>query len=76
MKIICVCGYCGEHTSEEATIELNFRDHIIYFFCYKCKNENKIELKPDMVDDVLIFFGYKKADKGKKTVKKQTGLKR
>jgi hypothetical protein len=46
MKIICVCGFCGEHVSDEVTIELNFRDHIIYFFCFKCKKENKIELKP------------------------------
>lgn len=36
----------------------------------------EIGYNPNLVDDVLIFFGYKKADKGRKTVKKQKKLKR
>lgn len=47
MKIYCVC-VCGEHVSDEATMEFNFRDLILYFVCPKCNKENKIELKPNM----------------------------
>ncbi len=44
MKIYCVCK-CGEHTSDEATIEINFRDECLYFVCPKCNKENKLMLK-------------------------------
>jgi len=45
MKIYCVCK-CGEHASDEATLEINFRDNVIYFVCPKCKKEYKMEMKP------------------------------
>ena len=45
MRIYCVCQ-CGEHTEEEATIEINFSDECIYFLCPKCRKENKVTLKP------------------------------
>ena len=44
MKIYCVCT-CGEHSDEEASLEINFRDGIIYFICPKCKKTHKLELK-------------------------------
>lgn len=44
MKIYCVCD-CGEHSDEEASLEINFRDNIIYFVCPKCKKQQKIEMK-------------------------------
>lgn len=44
MKIYCVCD-CGEHSDEEASLEINFRDNIIYFVCPKCKKQKKIEMK-------------------------------
>jgi hypothetical protein len=44
MKIYCVCD-CGEHSNEDASIEINFRDNSIYFVCTKFKKENKIEFK-------------------------------
>ena len=45
MNIYCVCT-CGEHSSDEASIEINFRDSTIYFVCPKCKKRHEIELKP------------------------------
>lgn len=45
MKIYCVCE-CGEHASDEASIEINFRDSIIYFVCPKCKRQNMLLMKP------------------------------
>jgi hypothetical protein len=45
MKIYCICE-CGEHTSEEATIEINFREGTMFFVCPKCKKEQNIQLKP------------------------------
>jgi len=43
MKFYCVCGHCGEHSTDEATIEFNFRDLAIYFVCSKCKKQNKLD---------------------------------
>ena len=45
MKIYCVC-MCGEHASDEASIEINFRNEAIHFVCPKCKRENTLSLKP------------------------------
>ena len=45
MKIICVCQ-CGEHTTDEATIEIHFREGAIRFVCPKCRKEQKLLLKP------------------------------
>jgi len=42
MKIYCVCSHCGFVSTDEATIEINFRDNIIYTVCEKCKKENKM----------------------------------
>jgi hypothetical protein len=46
MKFYCVCGKCGSHADEEASIEFNFRDMVVYFVCPTCKKENKMDLKP------------------------------
>jgi len=46
MKIYCVCSFCGHHSSDDLTLEFNFRDSVVYFVCPKCKKENKMELKP------------------------------
>jgi len=48
MKIYCVCT-CGEHSSDEATLEINFRDYTIYFVCPKCKKQYKMEMKKPVV---------------------------
>jgi len=48
MKIYCVCK-CGEHSSDEATMEINFRNNTIYFVCPKCKKEYTMEMKPPAV---------------------------
>jgi len=37
---------CGEHASDEASIEINFRNEAIHFVCPKCKRENTLSLKP------------------------------
>jgi len=44
MKIYCVCGFCGSHSDEQASLEFNFRDMTVYFVCPSCKKENKIEM--------------------------------
>ena len=44
MKIYCVCT-CGEHSVDDATIEINFRDSTIYFVCPKCKKQHRMILK-------------------------------
>ena len=46
VKIYCVCK-CGEHASDEASLEINFRDNTIYFVCPKCRKEYKMETKKD-----------------------------
>ena len=45
MKIYCVCGFCGHHSSDQAAMEFNFRDLTIYFVCEKCKKENQLVMK-------------------------------
>jgi len=45
MKIYCVCK-CGEHSSDEATLEINFRNSTIYFVCPKCKKNFKMKMEP------------------------------
>lgn len=50
IKIITVCAFCGEHDSDESTIEINFRDNILYFVCPKCKKTNTLELKPPSIN--------------------------
>jgi len=45
IKIMTVCKFCGSHDNDEATLEINFRDSIIYFVCPKCKKTNELELK-------------------------------
>jgi len=45
MKIYCVCK-CGEHSSDEVTLEINFRNSTIYFVCPKCKKDYKMKMEP------------------------------
>ncbi|MFW6172701.1 MAG: hypothetical protein ACOC5T_03050 [Elusimicrobiota bacterium] len=45
MKTICVCKFCGGHSSEEASLEFNFRDGKIYYICPDCKKPNIMVMK-------------------------------
>lgn len=38
----CVCGFCGNHDTENAVVELNFREKKIYYLCSKCKKNNEL----------------------------------
>jgi hypothetical protein len=44
MKITVVCGNCRHHDSE-SSLEINFRDGVIYYMCPECNKESKISLK-------------------------------
>ena len=43
-KIICICGFCGNHESEKGAIEFNFREQKVFFLCSnpECKKMNEI----------------------------------
>ena len=45
VPLVIVCGFCFEHYKGNATIEFNFRDEAVYFYCSKCKKMNKMSLK-------------------------------
>jgi low affinity Fe/Cu permease len=79
--IMTGAGILAEHVKENI---LKVRDERDYLIGLKkalerrgfeseeiVKIAKEVGYKPDLVDDVLVFFGYKKADKPKKTVKKQ-----
>jgi len=46
VKFVCVCAFCGHHDSEEATVEINFRDGKVIYFCPQCKKKNELDLSP------------------------------
>ena len=48
-KVVVVCGLCGNHDHENATIELNFRDQKIYYLCGNCKKMNEIKFGKDKI---------------------------
>jgi len=60
MIITCVCGNCGHHANEEASIELNFREHKIYFVCPKCKKQDQIEMQPSLAAQPFPRIGRMK----------------
>jgi hypothetical protein len=39
---ICICGHCGKHDAENATIEFNFREQKVYYLCSQCKKMNEL----------------------------------
>ncbi len=46
-EFLCVCGHCNQHERENATIEFNFREYKIFFYCPECNKTNE------------VFFGQK-----------------
>lgn len=48
MKITCVCSKCGNNETENVSIEINFREEKIYWYCPSCKSMNTISLKKDL----------------------------
>ena len=46
VKMVCVCGFCGNSDQNEGTLEFNFRDFKVYFVCPKCKKMNHLKLEP------------------------------
>jgi len=42
-EIVCVCGKCGHHDRENATIEFNFRDLKVFYTCSECKKINEMQ---------------------------------
>ena len=55
VKFICVCKFCVHHDSEESTVEINFRDNKIIYYCPHCKKKNELDLSPKEIG------GYPKA---------------
>lgn len=45
--LVCVCGFCNDQCRENGTIEFNFREQKVFFYCNACKKMNE------------IFFGTK-----------------
>lgn len=43
-NVICICGHCGNHDAQNASIELNFREKKIYCLCSQCKKMNELSL--------------------------------
>lgn len=43
VQITLVCGYCANHDSRRAILEINFIDMIMYYTCSKCKKINKLD---------------------------------
>ncbi len=42
-EILCVCGKCGHHDRENATIEFNFREQKVLYTCSQCKKINEMQ---------------------------------
>jgi low affinity Fe/Cu permease len=83
--VMTAAGAIAEHVKENVLKVKDDKDYIIgikkalerrgFESEEIVKIAKEVGYKPDLVDDVLIFFGYKKAHKPKKTVKKQRKLK-
>ena len=46
MNITVVCGHCRHH-DKNSSLEINFRDGIIYYMCPECNKESKISLRAE-----------------------------
>ena len=46
-EIICTCGFCNGPERENPSIEFNFKEQKIFYFCNKCKKMNEIKLGKD-----------------------------
>ena len=44
-NISCVCSDSGKTTKDKVTIEFNFLEKKIYWYCQECKNMNFIDFK-------------------------------
>ncbi|MDD5181757.1 MAG: hypothetical protein PHC66_01135 [Candidatus Nanoarchaeia archaeon] len=84
--IMTAAGVFAEHIKEKVLKVRDEKDYVLglnkalerrgFAKAEIVRIAKEVGYKPDLVDDVLIFFGYKKADKPKKTVKKQRRKKR
>ena len=46
-KFMCVCFFCGKHSTDNAVVEINFITQSIAFLCPACKKTNTMDLKSD-----------------------------
>ena len=44
-KIMCICSFCRERSTDDMVLELNFADQAIYYVCNNCKKTNTIDIK-------------------------------
>lgn len=45
LNIAIVCKHCFEHNNSNVSLEINFRDEMIYYICAKCKKKNQMSFK-------------------------------
>ena len=48
-EIVCVCAFCNTSNRDNATLEFNFKDRKIYYFCGTCKKMNDFDLSKDFM---------------------------
>lgn len=46
IKIMAVCGHCFVHNHNNAMIEYNFKDQMVYYVCPECKKSNSMGYRP------------------------------
>lgn len=39
---ICICAFCNNHDTENASVEINFRERKFLYLCSKCKKMNEL----------------------------------
>lgn len=44
VSVISVCEFCNNHDKDSISLEFNFRDKKIYYYCNNCKKMNSLEL--------------------------------
>jgi len=45
IKSVVVCGHCLENFNQGVSIEWNFKDKMVYFYCPKCNKMNEMGLR-------------------------------
>lgn len=45
MKISCVCSFCGKQTDTNISLEFNFLQRKIYWYCGECHKMNNIDFQ-------------------------------
>ena len=48
-EISCVCGFCNSPNRDNLSLEFNFKEQTIFYFCDACKKMNAIKLGKDMM---------------------------